>query len=203
MYYDNKSTFYVKQYGPVVLVLMFSLLLIGSGIFIFVKSYTTEPVSSKVTVATQSNSQNSQEQTAQVGTVPDDLNKLQPLQKSDLGYITDISNDGMFTAKIGNDKFSFYLIGIDFSKSQTDALKDITNDLNKKKIRIAFDYKKVEDSKIYAYIYLEDNTLYNEIILDKGLATLRTERDNVSELDTLLNAEKTARANFYGLWNNN
>lgn len=38
MYYDNKQTFYIRQYGPAVIVSVVSLILISSGVFIYMKS---------------------------------------------------------------------------------------------------------------------------------------------------------------------
>lgn len=38
MYYANKQTFYIRQYGPAVIVSIISLLLIASGLFIYTKS---------------------------------------------------------------------------------------------------------------------------------------------------------------------
>ena len=37
MYYENKRTFYLKQYGPAVILLFVALILIGTGIYIAVK----------------------------------------------------------------------------------------------------------------------------------------------------------------------
>lgn len=41
MYYDNKSTFYIKQYGPKVLVGMLSVILVVGGIYIYMASTKT------------------------------------------------------------------------------------------------------------------------------------------------------------------
>ena len=206
MYYDNKSTFYIKQYGPVFIVLLLSALLISGGIYIYMKSANSlKNVSAKATNQTV-NSKEAQVDTNSKITdntsiIPDDLDKLKVLQKSKNGYITNISNDGMLTAQIDKDKISFYLIGIDYSKSKADVFQQMTTDLEKRKIQIAFDNSKTEDSKIYAYLYVDNNILYNEEMLKNGLAILRVERNNTSLLDVLLEAEKTARVNFSGVWN--
>lgn len=41
MYYANKQTFYIRQYGPAVIVSVVSLILIASGVFIYLKSTNT------------------------------------------------------------------------------------------------------------------------------------------------------------------
>ena len=38
MYYDNKSTFYIKQYGPAVFTIVISLLLVLGGLYIYLSS---------------------------------------------------------------------------------------------------------------------------------------------------------------------
>lgn len=38
MYYDNKSSFYVKQYGPKIMLVVFSIVLICSGLYIYYSS---------------------------------------------------------------------------------------------------------------------------------------------------------------------
>lgn len=38
MYYDNKSTFYIKQYGPAVFTIVISLVLVLSGLYIYLSS---------------------------------------------------------------------------------------------------------------------------------------------------------------------
>ena len=207
MYYDNKSTFYIKQYGPVFIVLILSALLISGGVYIYIKSASSLETTTSAKTSNQIvNSQAAQADTSSktvdnTNIIPDDLDKLKPLQKSKAGYITSISNDGLLTAQFDKEKISFYLIGIDYSKSKTDVFQDMKNDLEKKKVKIAFDNSKTEDSKIYAYLYTEDNILYNEVMLEKGLAILRAERTNTTLLDVLLEAEKTARVNFSGVWN--
>lgn len=205
MYYDNKSTFYIKQYGPVVIVLAFSILLIGSGVFIYFKSYAS--TSNKQEVATQvtSNVDSTTEEVQKLQdttkkNIPDNLDKLQLLEKSDYGYVKEIDDDGLITAQIDKDTISFYLIGIDLSKSSKNVTDDMIANLNKKKIKIAFDYEKTKDLKNYAYLYVDGNTLYNGTMLEKGMATLKAERTNVSLLDKLLNSEKVARVNFAGIW---
>ena len=37
MYYENKRTFYIKQYGPAAVILLIALVLIGTGIYLAVK----------------------------------------------------------------------------------------------------------------------------------------------------------------------
>ena len=38
MYYDSKSSFYVKQYGPKVFIIVFSLLLVSAGLYIYMRN---------------------------------------------------------------------------------------------------------------------------------------------------------------------
>ena len=38
MYYDNKSTFYIKQYGPAAFTIALSLVLVVGGLYIYLSS---------------------------------------------------------------------------------------------------------------------------------------------------------------------
>ena len=70
MYYDNKSIFYVKQYGPKVLVSVLSIALIASGIFIYMKSTSNNVPQTNVAqeekVQEVANNQTNEQQTEKV-----------------------------------------------------------------------------------------------------------------------------------------
>ena len=57
-----------------------------------------------------------------------------------------------------------------------------------------------EKGKTYGYLYV-DNTFYNEILLQEGLANLRAERNNINKLDVLAKAQISARNQGLGIWN--
>lgn len=50
MYYDNKSTFYMKQYGPAIVVGVASIMLIGSGLYIYFKT-SVNPLNKNTEIA--------------------------------------------------------------------------------------------------------------------------------------------------------
>lgn len=222
MYYENKSSFYIKQYGPVVLVLVFSIILITSGVYIYMKSSAaTKAKQQQVAGVTDtSNLQKTENQnkdsqnnanvdtnkaddktnTQTPSTVKSD-ESLKLLEKSSEGTVKSVANAGAISVQIGNDNYDIYLIGIDLSKSPADTMTKVSNDLKDKKVKIVFDVEKQEDSKYYAYLYLEDNTLYNETMLRNGMASLRVEKKNQTLLDILLKAQLDAKAKSVGIWN--
>ncbi|MCX8074639.1 MAG: thermonuclease family protein [Clostridia bacterium] len=223
MYYDNKSSFYVRQYGPVVLVIIFSILLISSGLYIYLntnKSDVKQEVAQEVKNE-NTNTENKEEvkntetetkqevveetkteQNTNNSTSTTNLDEvLSILEKASEGTVKSVNDSGSVNVQIKDELVEVNFIGVDYSKSPSDTIKKIKEDLQDKKVKIAFDTQKTEDSKVYAYVYLDDKTLYNEKILKNGLAVLRVERNNTSLLDVLLSAQKDARANSVGLWN--
>ena len=55
MYYDNKSSFYLRQYGPTVLILIVSFVLIGSGLYIYFTSNKAQNPSSDEVIVSSNN----------------------------------------------------------------------------------------------------------------------------------------------------
>ena len=202
MYYDNKTSFYIRQYGPKVLVLMFSIFLIASGVFIFMANTSTgnnpqNVASNKDEIVEQDSLQNEHKLTVSTK-LSEELNSLNILDKTTKVLVKDITADGKI-AIIHNDYiYNVNLIGIDYSKS-TDRIS-ILNNLKDKEVYIAFDKIKSDEKGIYVYLYLEDGVLYNKSILEDGLAMLKVERNNTSLLDELLQGQLTARANLSGIW---
>lgn len=202
MYYDNKTSFYIRQYGPRVLVLMFSIFLIASGVFIFMANTSTgnnphNVASNEIEVIEQDNLQSDPKLTVSTK-LSDELNLLNILDKTTKVLVKDIMQDGKISIVHKDFIYNVNLIGIDYSKS-TDKI-NILNELKDKEVYIAFDKIKSDENGIYVYMYLEDGVLYNKSILQNGLAILKVERNNTSLLDELLQGQLTARANSNGIW---
>lgn len=219
MYYDNKSAFYMKQYGPAIIVTALSVALIGSGIYIYLKSGNIDNKPKQEEVAnldTESksndnitNEENTVEETkntqevvqpvSTTKTISDELTALEMLQKSKAYKVESVTDSGAIVIANDSSKEEIYLIGADFSNSKNDAVKKMREDLSSKNVQIAFDAEKIEDSKMYAYVYI-DNSLYNETLLKSGVATLRVERKNINLLDRLLKAQLEAKNTNTGIW---
>jgi len=222
MYYDNKSTFYVKQYGPAVIVSVLSLVLIASGIFIYLKSSNMGNPFKNQTEVTQvvdknAAAVNKEESNALVvepkveevvvkPTEPAPVANLKyfqdlvALEKSKDVTVTNISTTGSVTVEVDGDKLEVALIGVDFKYAKESAIEQMKTDLLNKQVKIAFDKLRSDSDRTYAYIF-KDNTLYNATLLKTGLVTLKTERTNKELTSELSKAQTYARENSLGVWN--
>lgn len=225
MYYDSKSSFYVRQYGPKVFFIVFSIVLIISGLYIYLSSnnvitnnnHQNQVAKNNENIIDDKNNnipkenENTEEDNLKgepkedIKTVStnlsDSLNSLTILEKSKLGTVQSVTKDGKVIVEIEDSLYKISLVGIDYSKSPSNISEVMTNDLKDKSVNISFDKLKVKDSEIYAYIYIGDE-LYNKRLLNEGLATLKVERTNTSLLDELLNSQLYARSISKGIWSN-
>jgi len=191
MYYENKRSFYIRQYGPPVLAIVISMILIVGGLYI--ATITLENDLNKEQIANLSN-----DSSVDISnTMPNKLAKLNAFTKSEEYKVHAISKDGGIVIETSkNEYYKINLIGIENSKSLKGKMEE---DLKNKKISIEFDNSKLEKNKAYAYVYI-NNSLYNKELLKSGYATLRVERNNVDKLDILLQAETQARDAKIGVW---
>ena len=222
MYYDNKSTFYVKQYGPAVLVLFLAILLIGSGIYIYIsKSSTSTTPDKEVVVASdkledenkmEENTEKKETETPKqeapvqeeiLTTIPKEYSNLKVLEKtSDLMVDKVLDNNKVrITIPNTNKKFDVTLIGVNFNNAITDVNTKMQSELNGKTVKLAFDEVKVDNSQIYAYIYINDE-LYNAKILENGYATFQEEPKNKSLSTDLKQSQTYAKQITAGIWAN-
>jgi len=177
MYYENKRSFYIKQYGPITLVIVAALVLIVTGVVIGIRSMNNSNV-----IAEQ----------------PIDSNLYTYTESAITGKVTKV-NGLTVTVNSNNSTYDINLIGIMQNDKNTELPKTIENDLKGKTVTVDYDNVKTEDGKVYGYIYV-DGTLYNEILLAKGLAELRPERQNIDKLDILVAAQIKARHEGLGIW---
>lgn len=229
MYYANKQTFYIRQYGPAVIVSIVSLILIASGVFIYLKSTNTSFNQTEVaqTVDTQNSNNtitenseepvkeddNLQEESNALASVPVEpiveekkevvkyFENLPTLEKSKEVNVTNVSTSGTITVETDGDILEVTLIGIDFKYSSDTAVNQIKTDLLNKKVKVAFDKVRSANGLNYAYVYRDNKVSYNAEILKAGLVTLKSERQNTSLNKELASAQAYARDNSLGVWN--
>ena len=202
MYYDNKRTFYVKQYGPAVLVSVLALVLVSTGsVYYLAKSNNADEniVASNPTEVVVQEPVEETSALQEVEVVPY-FENLETLIISEEVDVASVDNNGVISLDKAGDKISVSMIGIDYKYSSVDTFNKIRSDLEGKKVKIAFDTQKEVNGMIYAYVYLNDD-LYNEVILKSGLATLKSERVNVAQATKLSQAQAYARQNKQGVWN--
>ena len=214
MYYDNKSSFYLRQYGPTVLILIVSFVLIGSGLYIYFTSNKAQnPSSDEVIVS----SNNLKDDTQKVDNVlntekvkenlapielPKSFNDIDKLAKTDYVTVENVNDSNRLVINYQNVKLEVALIGIDTSKSVSTLNEDIKNAIIDNKVKLAFDNKRCDELYAYAYVYIDDNTMLNELLLESGKAKLRNEEENNSLNDVLTEAQAYAKQLKNGIWAN-
>lgn len=228
MYYDNKSTFYIKQYGPAVLILVIAVVLIGSGIYIYVSSSGTKTPNQEVIVASdkleneeklnenkvetekpeekkdeaiQKLQQEQEVKEEILTTIPDEYSKLKSLEKTNELKVEKVLDNKKVRVVIPNTnkKFDVTLIGINFNNTIPEIITKMQEDLKDKNIKLAFDTVKVDNSQIFAYIYI-NNELYNGKILEEGYATFQEEPKNKSLNTDLKQSQTFAKQQCVGVW---
>lgn len=177
MYYENKRTFYIKQYGPAAIIILISVVCIVTGIVLGFRD-KTEKVANKESII--------------------ETNSYTVSDKAIQGEVISV-NELTITVKSETNKYDIDLIGIEQNKKNTKLSENIKSDLVGKTVTIDYDITNTENGKTYCYLYL-DKKLYNEKLLKEGKAELRAERQNTSKLDVLLAAQLEARHNELGIW---
>lgn len=188
MYYENKKQFYIKQYGPAIAIIAVSLVLIISGIYLSLNSNT---LPKEQQVAEGKNNPPIVNETVET-----DANK--PVSFAESGKVKNI-NGLAVVVETEAGTIEINLIGIEQNKKYPNLSTKIEEELKGKDIKIGYDNEKLENNKIYGYIYLNDK-LYNATLLENGYAELRTERTNINKLDQLAAAQMKARKNCAGIW---
>ena len=177
MYYENKRTFYIKQYGPAVAVIIISIALIVTGLVI---GFT--PENNHVAVVT-----------------PIENDAYEYTKQAIKGTVKEVN--GITVTLVSNgEEHEINLIGIESTKDTEALTNRMSLDLTGKTVVVDFDTVKSEKGKTYGYLYIE-NDFYNETLLESGLANLRAERNNINKLDVLVKAQISARNQGLGIWN--
>lgn len=199
MYYDGKRDFYIKQYGPKVLLAVCSVLLVACGTFIYLSTTSTaNKTSGEVVVA----SENLKDEKKIATGLPEELSKLNVLEKSNTYTVDSVTDNGEVIVNVGEQQLKVVLIGDNIPKKSDELNSKISEDLKGKEIKLAFDEQKTEkkdNSKVYAYIYIND-TLYNATLLENGSVTLKDEKTNKKLLSELTQAQAYAKQNALGVW---
>lgn len=188
MYYENKKQFYIKQYGPAIAIIAVSLVLIMSGIYLSLNS-NTAPKEQQIA-----------EENINPPVVDETLetNSSTPISFEESGKVKSINGIAV-VIETATGTMEINLIGIDQHRLYPNLSTKISEDLKDKDVKIGYDLEKIENNKIYGYIYLNDK-LYNATLLENGLAELRAERTNINKLDELAAAQMKARKNCSGIW---
>lgn len=193
MYYNGKKEFYLKQYGIPMLTFAFSLILIGSGIYICWAASTSNFSHNSTIIA--SNALKNLNENA----LTDSLEKLEPLQKSEEGTISKINDDGTIVFSFDNKLMKINLLGIDTTNSSEAFIAKMKDDLLNKNAKLSFENEKIINNEIYAYVYINETMSYNEKIIESGLAKLNID-NKLSYKNDLIQAQAYAKQLALGVW---
>lgn len=196
MYYNSKSEFYFRQYVLPIIALVVSLGLISSGIYIYWASNTNNAEKQNLVTATN---KSVDENVIEISDEEDELKNLPCLELSKFGKITDIKSTGNVTFNYNNKVYELTLIGIDTKNAASNLIDVLKTDLLNKDVQIAFDNNKTDGVSTFAYIYL-DNKLYNEYLLESGIAALKSEQINTTYISDLKQAQAYAKQLNNGIW---
>ena len=68
-------------------------------------------------------------------------------------------------------------------------------------VHLEFDVQQTDKyGRLLAYVYLEDGTMYNKELLEKGYAQIATYPPNVKYVDEFTQIQKQAEENKVGFW---
>lgn len=230
MYYDSKSDFYIRQYGPKIGIALLSVAIIVSGIYIYCSTQFNTPHPIMEAKNDETIEQNSLKdvniydvevynEPVEIYTEPEEaleemdevdkeisrgltasLRNLKVLDKTGKCKVESISDNNAVVVFLGNRYYEINLIGMDYSRSNKNITETMRKDLEGKEVCLAFDKLRVKGGQVYGYVYLDENISYNEYLLQKGLTFIKIEKTNTSMLDKLVKAQKEAKENKLGIW---
>ncbi len=196
MYYDSKSSFYIREYGPKVLIILLIVVIAGTGLYIYMANRSSTP---NIDVAnTITNEVVTSNPSTESNILSDDLKQLQPLERKTV-KIASVEDNGILTVIDGEYKFKAKLIGLDFTDFEPDTLYTMGQDIVNRQVEIAFDNVKSDNEVAYIYIY-KDNNLYNATLLENGKVKLNSNDQNKLLLKDLTESQAFAKQTKAGVW---
>lgn len=86
-----------------------------------------------------------------------------------------------------------------YGKEASDYVKTL---ISNKHVRLAYDVQLLDQYKrTLAYVYLEDGTFLNDLLVKEGYAKVATYPPNIKYVDLFIESERYARSHNLGLWN--
>ena len=130
-------------------------------------------------------------------------------EAGELYTVVKVADGDTFTIETGE---KVRLIGVDtpesvspsaaknvpFGKEVSEYVKEQLLD---KQVRLEFDTQRADRyGRLLAYVYLEDGTFLNELLVEKGYARVMTVPPNVAYQEVFLKAEEGAKESGTGVW---
>lgn len=202
MYYDNKFRFYIKQYGTQIIVGIICLVIIASGLFVYIKinnktqnALPIENASNKEVIDNEANIAPEDDTI-----LSEELKKLQIGQKATVKVAT-IDDQGVLMLLSGDKRIKAKMIGTDISKEMPDTIYSIDQDLAGKYVNIAFDEAKTSNGYAMIYIYTDESDLYNAKLLKEGRLIFDSSISKKAvEYNNLAESQAYAKQTLAGVW---
>ena len=206
MYYDSKTSFYLKQYFLPIMTLIVSIILVIIGIYVYWAS-NSDNAQNQTLVSTntnnsedQNNDSNNNQTSNETSLFGEYVKTLQPMEKSIYLNIKSISDDGKVIIDYNGEEVSLNLVGVDKDNLVSNYVEILNRELNSKSVKIAFDVEKTKDNEYYTYIYTDDTTLFNEYILENGLSKYKSVTNDKNCQKVLIQAQTYAKQLKRGVW---
>lgn len=206
MYYNNKFSFYCKQYATQIIVGIVCLIIIASGLFLYFKINNKAQQTSTVvsgSVETNNETNNEVNVTEDESILPENLKTLKAGEKVTVKVAT-VDDKGVLVIISGDKRINAKMIGTDFSEGMPDTVYTIDQDICGQYVDISFDESKVSNGYAMIYVYLDETTLYNAKLLKEGKVTLDSSISKKAlNYNDLAESQAYAKQTLAGVWENN
>lgn len=203
MYYKNKLDFYFEQYGTQIVLGIICLIIIASGLFVYLKinnkaHQSSTVISGNVENNTQTNTEPNVTEDETI--LPDNLKALEVGQRATVKIAT-VDDKGVLILISGDKRINAKMIGTDVTEKMPDTIYIIDQDLSGKYVEISFDETKVSNGYAMIYVYSDETTLYNAKLLKDGKLILDSSISKKSlEYNKLAESQAYAKQNLTGVW---
>ncbi len=198
MYYKNKLDFYFEQYGTKIVVGIICLIIIASGLFLYIK--INKPQQNTPVISGSNDTNTEVNVTNDESILPENLKALKVGEKTTVKVAT-VNDKGILTLIVGEKRIEAKMIGTDFTTMMPDAVYSLDQDLSGKYVDISFDENKVSNGYAMIYIYSENASLYNAKLLKEGKIILDSSISKKAlEYNKLAESQAYAKQTLAGVW---
>jgi len=198
MYYKNKLDFYFEQYGTKIVVGIICLIIIASGLFLYIK--INKPQQNTPVISGSNDTNTEVNVTNYESILPENLKALKVGEKTTVKVAT-VNDKGILTLIVGEKRIEAKMIGTDFTTMMPDAVYSLDQDLSGKYVDISFDENKVSNGYAMIYIYSENASLYNAKLLKEGKIILDSSISKKAlEYNKLAESQAYAKQTLAGVW---
>ena len=190
--------FYFEQYGTKIVVGIICLIIIASGLFLYIK--INKPQQNTPVISGSNDTNTEVNVTNDESILPENLKALKVGEKTTVKVAT-VNDKGILTLIVGEKRIEAKMIGTDFTTMMPDAVYSLDQDLSGKYVDISFDENKVSNGYAMIYIYSENASLYNAKLLKEGKIILDSSISKKAlEYNKLAESQAYAKQTLAGVW---